>query len=133
MLAITRVPRVHRGLFLTEVVFQSPARLSFCDLLPRRKLNVTNHAGVVHFALASALCDFLAQIRQPNVGPVFLNQFLLSILAQASAFLSQDSRAMSPGYSNSCEPFMDLRRGYLEGTDIPGLTNLRPGAPKSAG
>src|SRR5262245_63145991 len=43
------------------------------------------HAGIVHPTVL-ALCYLLPQVRQPNVGPVLLNQFLLSIVAPASAF-----------------------------------------------
>src|SRR5262249_54244576 len=35
------------------------------------------------FGLASALCNFLPQIREPHSGTVLLNQFLLSVLARA--------------------------------------------------
>jgi len=54
----------------------------------RHKTNVTNHAGVVHLSMTPALCNLLPQIRQPNIGTVACNQFLLSVLARASAFLT---------------------------------------------
>src|SRR5262249_23355173 len=56
--------------------------------LLRFQLNVMHHAGVMHFALTLALCDFLAQIPQTNIGTVAFNKCLGSILARASAFLT---------------------------------------------
>jgi hypothetical protein len=41
--------------------------------LPGRKINITNHAGVVHLSTPLALRDLLAQIRQPNIGTIALN------------------------------------------------------------
>jgi hypothetical protein len=37
-----------------------------------------HHAGIMHFALTFALCNFLSQIRQPDIGTIALNQSLLS-------------------------------------------------------
>jgi hypothetical protein len=34
--------------------------------LARHQINVTHHTGVMHLALAIALCDSLSQIRQPE-------------------------------------------------------------------
>jgi hypothetical protein len=42
-------------------------------LLPWGQINITNHAGVMHFALTLTLCDFLSQIGQRHIGPVALN------------------------------------------------------------
>src|SRR5262245_4979599 len=50
-----------------------------------RQVDIAHHAGIMHLALTPALCDFLPQIRQPNIGTIALNQNLLSILARASA------------------------------------------------
>jgi hypothetical protein len=38
-----------------------------------------------------ALCYLLAQIRQPNIGSVTLNQFLFSVLTGASAFRARQT------------------------------------------
>jgi hypothetical protein len=43
------------------------------------------HAGIAH-STVPALCYLLPQIRQPNIGPITLNQILFSILTGASAF-----------------------------------------------
>jgi len=34
--------------------------------LARHQINVTHHTGVMHLALAIALCDSFSQIRQPE-------------------------------------------------------------------
>ena len=39
-------------------------------LLFQLQVDVTHHAGVVHFAVPFALCNFDAQIRQPNTGSI---------------------------------------------------------------
>ena len=42
-------------------------------------MDVTHHAGVVHFAVPFALCNFFAQIRQPNTGSITRNQILFLV------------------------------------------------------
>ena len=54
--------------------------------LAREQINVTHHAGVVHLSTPLALCDFLPQIRQANIGAVELIRSLLSVLPRTSAF-----------------------------------------------
>jgi hypothetical protein len=54
--------------------------------LSGHEINITNHAGVIDFALTTALRNFFSQIRQPHIDTVAINQSLLSILARASAF-----------------------------------------------
>jgi hypothetical protein len=56
---------------------------------------VLHHAGVMHFALTSALRNFLSQIWQPRIGAVTLNQNLLSILTRASAFRARQTNNLS--------------------------------------
>jgi hypothetical protein len=59
------------------------------------EIDVMHHAGVVHLALTPALCNFLPQIRQPNIGTVALNQSLLSILARASALRARQAHKVA--------------------------------------
>jgi hypothetical protein len=59
------------------------------------QINVLHHAGVMHFALTTTLCDFLPQIGQSNIGPVLFNQSLLSILARASALVAGEAPTRS--------------------------------------
>jgi hypothetical protein len=49
----------------------------------------------MHFALTSALRNFLSQIWQPHIGAVTLNQNLLSILTRASAFRARRTNNLS--------------------------------------
>jgi hypothetical protein len=49
----------------------------------------------MHLALTPALCNFLAQIRQPKIGTVAFDQFLFSILAQTSAFLTGQANSIN--------------------------------------
>jgi hypothetical protein len=41
-----------------------------CKLPPMRQLHVMRHAGIVHMPTALAFGNFLAQIRQPNIGSI---------------------------------------------------------------
>src|SRR4029453_11991981 len=52
---------------------------------PGHQIKVKRGAGVM-LSAPFALCNFLPQIRQPNMGTVALNQFLLLIATRASAF-----------------------------------------------
>jgi hypothetical protein len=55
------------------------------------QINITNHAAVMPLILATAVRNFLAQIRQPHIGSVTLNQILFSILSRASAFRTRQA------------------------------------------
>jgi len=58
------------GLYAKEG-FHKPADQS--KLTRRYQINVMHHAGVVHLSHSLTLCNFLPQIRQPNIGTVLLN------------------------------------------------------------
>jgi hypothetical protein len=63
----------------------------------RLQINVTNHAAVVPLTAAATVCNLLPQIWQPDVGPVALNQSLLSILTRAPAFRGTTGELSRPG------------------------------------
>jgi hypothetical protein len=56
------------------------------NLYARNKINITNHAAVVHQPTAAAVRNLLPQIWQPHIGSEAINQILLSVLARAPAF-----------------------------------------------
>jgi hypothetical protein len=78
LLAQSRHGLLHRTCLLLGVKQTSREPL-------RLEIDVMHHAGVMHLALALTLGNLLAQIRQPNIGTVVLNQSLFSILARAPA------------------------------------------------
>ena len=55
------------------------------------QVGISNHAGVMHLTVAAALCNLLPQIRQPDIGPVPLDQILFSILASATALVARQA------------------------------------------
>jgi hypothetical protein len=72
---------------------------------PQQIASLFDHLVVMHFALPAVLCDFFAQVGQPNTCAVVRNQILLFVLARTSAF-SHGKRTNSAGYSRSwSDPF----------------------------
>jgi len=45
----------------------------------------------MHLTVAAALSNLLPQIRQPDIGPVPLDQILFSILASATALVARQA------------------------------------------
>jgi len=52
----------------------------------RLEIDVMHHAVVMPVTMTATYCDLLPQIRQPDIGPVPVDQILFSILANPAAF-----------------------------------------------
>jgi len=49
----------------------------------------------MHSSTPLALCDFLAQVRQPHIGAVALNQILFSVLSSTPAFAARQANDLT--------------------------------------
>jgi hypothetical protein len=61
------------------------------------EISVTNHAAVVPLPTEAAICNFLSQIWQSDIGAEAFN--LLSILTRASAFRARQAHRLCRTFS----------------------------------
>jgi len=59
------------------------------------QINVTNHVAVAPLTAAAAVCNFLSQIWQPDIGAEALNQNLFPILTDTPALRARQAHHIS--------------------------------------
>jgi len=73
----------------------------------------------MHFAVTLALCNLFSQIREPHIGTIALNQFLFSVLARPSAFLTGQANYVA-GIIAELKRATHVRLS-LAHNDVPGI------------